>query len=74
MVWSEVVPSYKGLYGPVKNYLCRQKYKFYVELFALWGATPPQYQRDFRADDVMMVHISAETRNSITPPQFNLIE
>ena len=40
---------------------------------SLWGTNAPQHQGDCRAENVTMVHISAERRNSISPPQFNLI-
>ena len=66
--------SNKDLHAAVPTHVSRMWYKIYVEISRLWGATSPQHQRDCRADDVTMVHNSAEMRYSITLPQFNLTE
>ena len=44
-----------------------------TEVRKLVRNTSPQHQGDRRADNVTMVLISAETRNSFTLPQFNFI-
>ena len=80
--WIEHITPHEGLHTGTKS--GRTNFWLYIQRLyqrrnlntrcASCGATSPQHQSDCCAEAVTMIHISVETRTSITQPQFNLIE